>query len=989
MKLTEFKSNTPVKNSLYFLELAALLHDIGKLSAKFLDYRMQWQDLPNGFEEDPHEHEWFDKHENPGWPSQFADVFEIFGSNDFSIKKAVHAHINPGDDLALKFIKAADGIDSAQDRNNPLWGAEQKDKIFKSNVFGFEGGSDLDVNEQDNIRGKLYTDIMKYLPDYLEHFRAAQRKGILDAIKEAFEQGLSDTTRPQNDTTLWEHCYSVATITKAIAAHYLLNDKKEPMDDFAKVRFGILGIGWDGVSFLSAGEKIGDILGRKKLIDNVKVCLKELIEYDYCLGNSIYEDDDGIYFLIPSNIAAEDVDALKAEIGSQAALITGGELQPHIHYSQETKSLTHIVKTIGHVKAASAFRFEGTGSHITFNEGKTLCPICRLRPAKTKDTKVCKECADRREKFDHESGETPFIQEIRDKKTKRAALIVARFGLDEWLNGRMIRTLFVTEANGIKNEIKNLAVTVEQFKTEEADHKDFFNDHETEYGAFNYARIKADIDCLFNGTDDDRATNIQFLYSRRIVWDDQNKGWRLSVDNAAKRRNWQDALAQAASEIPGIDIYNMLCAKTPTPSTVLDVWETTREFLKTLPDQVIKEHLGKQKRLRLKIAPAQYLPGALKAESRGKKFDLIFIKTDNNKSEHIEIIGDGASGIDWIGANKIIITDKEHEETPLTVLDSEPGTEYLPFRTITASPNLFMAIVPSDKAVEITREIYRKYTCQFGKVMGRLPFSVGNIFFKERMPMFIVLDAARRMLSNFDRLHSCDLKFNVVETNCNSDTAAVTFEAPHGMPLKWNLPYKLGNNECDCHHPYFIIPKQEQLADIRSTYFEVPTGAAVHFSQIMPGDALSIYPNYYDFEFLDSNARRHDIHLDSNNTRRSSVADFKSRPYLIEELDQHISFIWDVLLKGKGLNNITDAKLRNLQSLWLTKYQEWVEPARANLNLWKEFIAASIAKEFPKSEYAPFLSGTVESGLFFDTLEIYMGILKDRIEKKEEEDGDA
>jgi hypothetical protein len=91
--------------------------------------------------------------------------------------------------------------------------------------------------------------------------------------------------------------------------------------------------------------------------------------------------------------------------------------------------------------------------------------------------------------------------------------------------------------------------------------------------------------------------------------------------------------------------------------------------------------------------------------------------------------------------------------------------------------------------------------------------------------------------------------------------------------------------------------------------------------------------------------------------------------------------IWQDLLKNEQLNGITDTKLKNLQSLWLTKYQEWVkEDNPAGLGLWKEFIKTSLRKEFGISEQG-ILHETIESGLFFDTLELYLGILKERIDK--------
>ena len=121
-----------------------------------------------------------------------------------------------------------------------------------------------------------------------------------------------------------------------------------------------------------------------------------------------------------------------------------------------------------------------------------------------------------------------------------------------------------------------------------------------------------------------------------------------------------------------------------------------------------------------------------------------------------------------------------------------------------------------------------------------------------------------------------------------------------------------------------LLILKKYLSSERSTFFKTIAGNVVHFTEIEKGDVLSVYPNYYDFEFLDSNARRHDITLNSQGRRKkSNVADFRSKPFLLDELSQKIMCLWDELLQGKQLKGITDTKLRNLQSLWLTKYQEW------------------------------------------------------------------
>jgi len=286
------------REQIFFIELAGLLHDIGKLSKAFLEYRQKWQDYIDY--PDPHVDKFFDTITYEPFPSQVPEDFKTellrilnfneFEETDFSIKKAVDAHVRRDSVGITKLLKAADGLDSAIDRNNPLLSAEQKDKIFRSNVFGYEGNRIVTVESQEEARQELYTFLRGLLPDYFERFNCEARKEILKGIKKAFEQGLADTTRPQNDTTLWEHSYAVASILKVLAVHYILRNEK--LDRIEKVRFGIFGIGWNGMRFLSYGQKIGDIVGRKRIIDDVKENLRVLIEYKYPIGNEIYADDD-------------------------------------------------------------------------------------------------------------------------------------------------------------------------------------------------------------------------------------------------------------------------------------------------------------------------------------------------------------------------------------------------------------------------------------------------------------------------------------------------------------------------------------------------------------------------------------------------------------------------------------------------------------------------------------------------------------------------
>ena len=532
-------------NQILFIELAGLLHDIGKLSKVFLEYRQTWQSDPRGYDNDPHDHSYLERYEvfKDFIPSEFKKkpnkIPSLSEGNcirwepDFTIEKAVHFHTKPGDMVINKMLNAADGIDAAIDRNNPLWSAEQKDTIFKSNVFGYERGRIVTFESQEMARKELYSFLGKSLPVYFEDFNDASREAILSKIKKAFEVGLSDTTRPQNDTTLWEHSYAVASILKVICVYNLFHEE-DKIDRFDKVKFGILGIGWDGMRFLSYGQKISDIFGRKKIIEDTKYCLQKLIEFDYPVGNMIYADDDGIYFIVPLRFNEkfkEIKEKIEDEIYDRTVEKSYGELQPHIVDIPETTTLTCLVRAIQGMKRKSAYQFDSSVKRFKcfetylkyFENKKTVCPICRLRPVEKEEDvkKICKVCKKRRTQNFYVEDDVPkssktetlFIDEIVDNNN-RVALIVARFGLDNWLNGKMVRSLFVTEAKGIEREVNNLG-NVKQFQAEEKQIKRFLD--ERDYGVFSYKRIRDDIDALFNGKDAERAKYTAFLYDKGLL----------------------------------------------------------------------------------------------------------------------------------------------------------------------------------------------------------------------------------------------------------------------------------------------------------------------------------------------------------------------------------------------------------------------------------------------------------------------------------------
>ncbi|MFH1859688.1 MAG: hypothetical protein ABH870_01545, partial [bacterium] len=372
-------------------------------------------------------------------------------------------------------------------------------------------------------------------------------------------------------------------------------------------------------------------------------------------------------------------------------------------------------------------------------------------------------------------------------------------------------------------------------------------------------------------------------------------------------------------------------------------------------------------------------------------------RLSNGQTISIEVVKDGESvvlidhrfdsSINWNKAD-FKLTDEESKKGKqnysLQVIGDGRRNDIVRARTITASPDIFLAIVPADNAIEICNQIHENYQKEFGKVYGRLPLSMGVLYFKPQMPMFIALDGARRMIKNFETLSEYVQATVIHEIDKTSESGKLQ------IPLtveSWNrnidlsLPYTLGNNSEDYFHPYFLIKNDEDVSK-RKNYFETPEGKVVHYLELEEGDNIVFYPNFFDFEFLDSTTRRLDLHIGDKDKRpHIHFGTEGTCPYTLEMLSK-IEELWDMLTNIHGL---TDTKLRNIESLWLTKLKEWEvdlnKKDSANFKQWSQLVTSILKKEFGSEE----LKESICSGLFFDCLELNLRILKKKVKEKDNE----
>ena len=1055
----------PYRAEILWWEICCLLHDIGKLSDEFLFYRQHWHRMPAGYlDGDLHDHEWLTHdslldHEFPSLKTLFETPIKVLRSSlsgTLSAQHAAHDHVgDPLDDLA-RILKLADGLDARDDRNNPLIGCEQTNhadpdktpEIFRSNVFGYEGDrmrvprgrfqiarsgdgrfrealwNNKSTHTTEGLlhrtRRRLYDELEKILPGMLKSpgtVDYSDYRKVRNLLEKYFEPGLSDTTRPNNDTSLWEHVYSVTSIAKALHIQSLWTGKVP-----GHATFHLWGIGFDALRYISYGHKIGDITGRRVVVDDIFDKVERFIEWKLPLGNRVYRDDNFLLFLTPA-IDDGEFGAFKKEVEDQVSQISldgsDGEIIPQFHWTPNpVSSLTAIVSVLNALRdrIATPFRDGAARIHKSFehawnkmNSPDGICPVCRLRPAKRGDDGrlVCSACIERRRKQPAEDNrdpagpqETKFIEEIADRNG-RAALIVARIGLREWLDGRMVRTCLITEPNAIKKTIGALQeVTEQDLKSQGATRKSWFASRPSN----NFAQILDEVaECKANC-----GGEALFLYGRHIQCDNVKaflpeklnpQEWEKVLTDGKTEHPWHKLPDQAAENK---FLANLLCAKTPTPSTVLDVWRSARRFFESVVHTLRQWGSQEDGGVFVETTPLllnKDLNGKLHTKQKStllpRKRSYFEVDQTPQCPENMAFEADIAGrrrSLVFAGGNRIWLLGETYNsnwnDAALAVPNSQPlkitgggvtPDAFYPYRTISVSPNLLLLIVPADAAVEVTRKIHERFAEEFGKVYGRLPISIGNIVFHKFMPMFSVLDAGRRMAENFRRLQE-----------------GIWLQ---GEPPRSDLPDKLGDGQCDYHHPYFLLADGTGKDPV--TDFETAAGRVAHMSQLN-GRNTRYRPNWYDCEMLGASADRFKIQfvepdasaLDWNDdpakqkkATRQTIYNFASRgdppsqwPITLEEFE-HMAEFWDVL-RGED-STATDASIRNLEYLIAAKRERWRNAPRPQAETAIQALARSILTKFTgfevgTDEYDHVLD-TVSNGVFDRSLNLYLRILKDRL----------
>lgn len=153
---------------------------------------------------------------------------------------------------------------------------------------------------------------------------------------------------------------------------------------------------------------------------------------------------------------------------------------------------------------------------------------------------------------------------------------------------------------------------------------------------------------------------------------------------------------------------------------------------------------------------------------------------------------------------------------------SGPGDEdrFL-MRTILLAPQDLQIILPAAKARQALDAVYEKFSTEFGRVSDRMPFHVSLCIFPFRVPIYLVLEAARRLRQSCLKikpkqvwLHRADPEdehSNLLRTDSRADCDDRERSFTYCLPMIWTQNYQPPNmlNGKDQFHANIQVKQEE------------------------------------------------------------------------------------------------------------------------------------------------------------------------------------
>ncbi|OGF68318.1 MAG: hypothetical protein A2Y62_11510 [Candidatus Fischerbacteria bacterium RBG_13_37_8] len=435
-----------------------------------------------------------------------------------------------------------------------------------------------------------------------------------------------------------------------------------------------------------------------------------------------------------------------------------------------------------------------------------------------------------------------------------------------------------------------------------------------------------------------RAKNWIKDYPKQTIWLDEVSDHNdriVLLTGCFVLDNWLDGSLIRTMAIKN----NALTSKNPSPARIRRCWETTQEFIKsTIFANILsnftygKESLNlelRNKRIQFKLDQKPKIMEGATCDVDLKGIRLSPACIDKNSGTFISTIN-----LQILEKWGYIVGGQKGR-----ILDAKPADEkfqeYLPYVQIYDSPDQFMAIVPAYDALDIAAKIVEEYEIQFSKVRDRLPFHIGIIAFHRRIPLYVAMDAGKKLIDAFKK--SKEIEASVVsppqEIDTNIDTAykkfghkviklkLITNPSYSSVPLEWVVSCSTGDPvQDDEWHPYLRYSGRNSN---RGNYsFDYGNGNyVVHVKKLQLNDCIKIEGSYFKLAYLENAAERFKV-----DEKLRSLGDVKR----LDELWNDVACI----LKSKNLG------ISQMYAFWhevMKRYEDYKGDS-----VWQDFVKSSL-----------------------------------------------
>jgi hypothetical protein len=1111
---------------LLLVEMAGLLHDIGKLSAPveiepwkihvlIPDMELSLKSFNDYTDKTKHITQ-YKRKKRSGWQisvkslqdiclflsdeikSFFSKKFkDLFPNEELSMIKRVSLEIEnlKISELLIRHhsnyrIKApkdspiaqADTLDAIEDRDTRVYEPESQ---YLYSPLGMVKGLSADNNSK---RSSVYKLIEKFIEAYEKKDYAIARYNLMQ-IKKFMSSTYSISVIPVNDTTLWNHSYMTASIAKALAIsslpygriievstklkeevsnvleslkkqshiegfreisnqgninryHVLISieDKerknghwlKKEISNRGKVRYNdircisrgnmtkVLAIQFKGREFITDVYRFPDFDGRKIVIRRIQRRLKDLIEFEIPLGNCVYEDVDGLFFLVPY-IEKEVVEGVVKEI-------IRDETCGLLPYSVEIKQCTTDKGVLRIGKVISALRKEFEDKVYIENkespewikewssiDDKEVCQVCQKMPATKKDyyeDRLCDWCYNTR-------SPKVYIKDERLDGLFEDCLVVFKRGnrgvnfIYDPDNGEWRH--FEIQVNGLPREYEAFAERMEG-----GIYKFTFKDREGVGEVVEKLKNEGyDISVTGFPTAPDEAKYID------EVMDIENR-YALIIGRLHPAQKWLDG------EYIETTFSLNKKPKPPSPSRMMRVIEEFNQFIeeaKGVSEGIIEE--GKRLYFEARVDPKIRF-GFIEADWKDNLMDKILEEKgiedkerkrllsrimhtnrlevairDNKYLETTEFFPP-SEGIETDGVireyierytkdNGKFIFREEGEEKKIKVSPSEfCSVPYKRIKEVYHTPDEFIFLVPRDHALNVVEVFRKRFQEGFAKVLGRLSLRIGVVFAQHKFPLYLVFDAGKRLKQKFDQYDTIMCRItdekpswrfylgNGKVLECPDDCLSIS-GIEICSPIKTKILHiilkqrKKGliMDSFDAHIPIELPIKESEVK--KDVWYPYLKERSIAETDLLNTDT-DWHPNLFGFLYMESSQRRFAIHqalniflLDDAKGISNLYGRFNQDSCLLRQtpITGYLSEVCKVFRKMEGWTPIY-----NILTTYTRSLDGWqAEPNSDMGRSLAESLVANIGAPLSKEDRERLIDALVR-GYYKDCLHLFSYILK-------------